>query len=326
MRLLSALAVWALACATPLAAHETPSPFRAALDQQQATDQRLLDIAWRLRTANADNCEDAAPAIGVMLLDVANYSSSGDVAEALALPGPVAVQAAAKGSPAASAGMLARTPILAIGETAIAELPADPSGDYARLLRLYEMIAEDLTADQSVGFTLGPSNSRREVRVEGVSACPGRIEVRSGSDRASSDSARVFIGSEFPGLAYSDEELAAALAHEFAHVWLNHNPLLDARGRTRANIREAEREADRLAVWILAHAGYPTDAAPRFMRRWGPRHSGGLFRKREHDHWRARTKLMEGEMVRLAHAILVGDDADWSEMFVRDFSAPREGD
>lgn len=294
-----------------------------ALDRQQQVDQRLLDIAWRLRTGNASNCVDAAPAIGLTLLDIANYRDSAEVSEALRLGGPIAVQAVAGGSPAYSAGLKRRMTIHAIGAIEAASMPAASSADYARLRNLHEAISAQLARTGSLTLTVQDGRSgRRSVTIEGTPACPGRIEVRDGQDQASADTKRVFIGSEFPGLAYSDEELAAALAHEFAHIWLGHNQLLDQRGRSRLNIREAEREADRLSVWILAHAGYPTDAATRFMRRWGPRNSGGLLRKRTHDVWDERIDLMNREMVNLAHATIIGDNGNWSGMFQRGFSAP----
>ncbi len=65
----------------------------------------------------------------------------------------------------------------------------------------------------------------------------------------------------FPGLAYPEEELAAALAHEFAHNWLapQRNGLLDSLGRKRRQTSAlTEREADRLMTWIIANAGYRT--------------------------------------------------------------------
>jgi len=93
---------------------------------------------------------------------------------------------------------------------------------------------------------------------------------------------------------------------------------LEREGRGRRNIRLTEREADRLMPWLLANAGYQPSAASRFMARWGPDHSGGIFRKRSHDGWDERLEFIEAELVQIDKVRHADGSADWHSHFRRD--------
>src|SRR3546814_7966027 len=89
-----------------------------------------------------------------------------------------------------------------------------------------------------VFFVFFFSSRRRHTRcalVTGVQTCALPIFA---------DGARVQIGREFPGFAYPQEELAAAIAHELAHNLLGHRAWLDGNGRNMASVRLTEREAE----------------------------------------------------------------------------------
>nr|WP_238401695.1 M48 family metallopeptidase [Altererythrobacter sp. C41] len=233
--------------------------------------------------------------------------------KAAGIAGPIAVQAVAPGSPADAAGLRANDEITAIDGTAVAALPAEEE-DWRRLARLHDTIDSSLAADGLVGLTLP---DRGEVTLEGVPACASRFEII-GGDGAAAEGRRVVIGRKFVGLSYPEDEFAAAIAHEFAHNLLRHRVWLDRHGRKWKNVRATEREADRMMPWLLANAGYEPAAALRFMRRWGPDHGGGLFRKRTHEGWDERAETIEAEIA-LVEAVRAPDgSADWSRHFVRE--------
>ena len=96
-------------------------------------------------------------------------------------------------------------------------------------------------------------------------------------------------------------------AHELAHSILRHRDRLSAAdvskglggefGRDRRLNREAEIEADRLSVHLLANAGLDPVSAPVFWRSpLGKRLGGGLFRSRVYPSPEARAQQLEGEI------------------------------
>jgi hypothetical protein len=297
--------------ATALAQSSDQTTALAAL---QRDDARLVAIGWRLATGNARFCADAQPAVGLLLQDMAGYAQPAAVRAAAGIEGPIAVQAVAPGSPAATAGLRANLPVAAIDGVMLAGLPSGERSDWRRLAAIHAMIERSLAADGQVVLTLGEG---KQVALAGVPACPSRFELVAG-DEAAADGARVVIGREFPGLGYAEDEFAAALAHELAHNLLGHPAWLDARGRERRDVRATEREADRLMPWLLANAGYEPAASLRFMRRWGPEHGGGLFRKRTHAGWDERSETIEAELTRVEAARAPDGSADWRRLFARE--------
>ena len=316
--MIRAAAALALLLSPPAAFARTPedTPARAALAALQRADARLLAIGWRLATGNARFCADAQPAVGLLLQDMAGYADPAAVRAAAGIEGPVAVQAVAPGSPAAAAGLRANRPVAAIDGVALAGLPAGERSDWRRLAAIHALIDRSLAEDGGVTLTLGGGES---VNLAGVPACQSRFELIAGDD-AAADGARVVIGRDFPGLDYPEDEFAAALAHELAHNLLGHPAWLDARGRKRGDVRATEREADRLMPWLLANAGYDPAASVRFMRRWGPEHGGGLFRKRTHEGWDERAEALEAELARVEAATAPDGAADWSRRFAREIA------
>lgn len=305
-----------LALAHPALAESRDDTPAAALAALQHADARLLAIGWRLATGNARYCENARPAVGLLLQDMAGYAEPEAMRKAAGIDGPVAVQAVAPGSPAGAAGLRANDEIVAIDRVETAALPAEEASDWRRLARLHAMIEASLTEDGKVRVTL---RDGREIALTGVPACPSRFELIDGDD-AAADGARVVIGREFAGLAYPDDELAAAVAHELAHNLLRHRVWLDEHGRKWRNVRATEREADRMMPWLLANAGYDPGAALRFMRRWGPDHGGGLFRKRTHEGWDERAETIEAEIALVQAARGPDGSANWARHFVREIA------
>ncbi|MBT8427042.1 MAG: hypothetical protein KJO02_03330, partial [Erythrobacter sp.] len=83
--------------------------------------------------------------------------------------------------------------------------------------------------------------------------------------------------------------------------------------------RLSERDADRIMPWLLWNAGYDPRGAVRWMERWGPKHGGGLLRKRTHDGWDERVEFIEAEIATLNALIAEHGwepgEADWRTYF-----------
>ena len=286
---------------------------RQALDQVAAREALVQTVGWRLARGNAAFCENAPPAIGLTLLDTAQFDEPEVIRATLKLSGPVAVLAVGDDSPAARAGLRPFDGVATLGELRVAAIPAREGRDWRRATMLHDHVDRMLARDGAVAID--------GAAVTGVSACATRWELRDGSTTLAADGTRVLVGDAFPGLGYPEDEFAAALAHELAHNILRHPARLEHDGRTRRNVRRTEREADRMTPWLLASAGYDPAAAARLIARSRPRHGGGLFRRRTHDGWDERIEAIEAELPRIAAAIARSGTADWSLAF-RPWSGP----
>lgn len=297
-------------------AHAGSASDRAALARLQAEDARLQTIGWKLAAGNAPFCA-ARPAIGLLLQDMANYAQPARMRAAAGIAGDIAVQAVVPGSPAARAGLVANAEIVAIDGRAMAALPPARAGDWRRLTGLHELIDAALVREGTVNIAWRDGAAVREATIAGAPACPTRFELLDRGGRAVADGTRVAIGRKFAGFAYAEDELAAALAHEFAHNLLAHRAWLKGAGRKAANIRLTEREADRLMPWLLANSGYDPQAAVRFFRKWGPGNGGWIFRAPTHDGWDERAELVARELPEIARLRTSEGGADWRTHFRR---------
>ena len=325
MRLRVALSAGAAALllllAHPPGALAAPSDELArSFAELQARDRYLLDVGWKLATGNAPYCADAAPAIGLLVTDMAAYGKQGPaLREALDLPGDIASLAVAKGGPAQLAGIRPDAPLLALGGEDLLAPSASDAPAWQRAQRLHETIDRSLRENGKVAITWRDSpDSVVTAEIVGIPACASRFEVWDDGTRASAEGTRVIFGRDFPGFGYPEAEFAAAVAHEMAHNLLGHRAWLAENGRKRKNIRLTEREADRLMPWLLANAGYDPAAAKRFMERWGPAHGGGLLRKRTHDGWDERVDEIDAELTQIAQVRAGNGPADWATHFRRE--------
>ena len=286
----------------------------AELAQFHAKDQRLQDIGWKLVTGNADYCARTQPAVGLQLQDMAVFSEPDAIRAALRLQGDFAVQTVAEGSPAAE-HFRANQEVIAIDGDLVGDWPAEKRNHWQRLSRAHDAIDTGLA--EHGDLTITPL-AGETVRLEGVPACASRFELGSGHKRALAEGERVIFGEDFVGFTFPEEELAAVIAHELSHNLLAHRAWLDAHGRKRKHVRASEREADRLMPWLLANAGYEPEAALRFMERWGPNHSAGIFRARTHEGWDERAEHIAAEIERVKSYRAPDGSADWKTHFRRE--------
>ena len=326
---LAGLAALALADAAPLAAQAIQPPAPAAepapppseLSDLQARDARLFAVGWRLVTANAPFCDGSISASGLLLHDAAAYDRPAEVRGEFGLSGDIGVLAVAPRSPAALAGLAANDTLLSLGGRRLEEAfpPSDPA--WQRLVDIKDALDAGL-AGGPVALEWSPQGAAsRASSLVGIPACASRFEVLAGGAGAVADGSRVLLGRDFPGFAYREDEFAAAVAHELAHNLLHHRALLEPLGRPRGLVRLTERDADRLMPWLLANAGYDPHGAARFMSRWGPRHGGGLLRKRTHDGWDERVEFIAAEIAQVERLMAAEGMADWSRHFVAQATA-----
>ena len=309
-----ALAAGVLAIA-PLRVAAADDP---ALTRLQARDQHLFATGWRLVTGNAPFCAGAVPMTGMAVLDSGGFGDPAAVRRQLGLTGDFAAGAVAPGSPAERAGLRPNDTLLALNGTDLATRFPRASPAWQRLIDVTGALA-DAAAPGTLTLTFRRGQTAPgTATITAVPACPTRFEVLDSGRDAKAEGTRVIFGRDFPGFGYGEGEFAAAVAHELAHNLLGHRALLDARGRSLGNVRATEREADRLMPWLLANAGYDPQAALRFMQRWGPRHGGGLFRKRTHEGWDERAESIAAEIAIVDRLMAGNQRADWARHFTRE--------
>lgn len=303
-----------LAFAAPSFAASKADPHRTL----QQRDQALFAAGWRLVTGNAPFCDRTAPAIGLLLHDLQSYPNPAAARAALGVTGDIAVQAVAAGSPAAMRNVPVGASLAVVGRADVATAFPITEPRWQRVREVELAIEQDLARQGMVELVWhGPDGGGEFARLRPVTACPTRFEVSGIGQRAVADGERVVFGDAFPGFGWPEDQFASAVAHELAHNLLGHRIWLDRVGRSRARIRLTEEEADRLAPWLLANAGYEPAAAVVFMRKWGPSHDGGLLRKRTHAGWDERADMIAAELSLIEAARAASGKADWRRYFRR---------
>jgi Zn-dependent protease with chaperone function len=277
----------------------------------RAQDARVATIGHRLATANRDLCGASGWQAGIVLHDLATYG--GDYYEparrVFGLGDGPSVLALAAGGPAERAGLRADDRILALDGQALATPPRG---------RLSAAVAERLWqaldaafADGAAELRVARAGAETAIRVEAERGCPTRFQQVPGAGlRAEANGIYVEITSALVAYAADEDELAAVLAHEFAHNLLEHRRRLDEAnvrrgllryfGRNARLFRETEAEADRISVHLMEAAGYDIDAAARFWRRFGPR--GLNLGDTTHPPWRRRLAALEDEAAQIRAA------------------------
>lgn len=274
----------------------------------QSYDQRLATVGNRLATGAADLCADARPLPGFAVHALAQYAPSAraDVSAAFGLGERPAVLAVVPGSAAARAGLAAGDAILAIDGEAVAAIPPGKRGDYAGVAAIEQRV-ESALAHPPLELAVERGGARSIISFVPETGCPTRFQVlTSGEMNASADGTYVQVSTRIMDLTQNDDELAILVAHELAHNILHHRETLDAQGVSRGlfrvfgknpgRIRATEEQADRLAIWLAARAGYDIDAAPAFWDRLERKAGYGILSDGTHDGRKARIEAAGQEI------------------------------
>jgi hypothetical protein len=265
------------------------APTSAGQDEQadsllamRVQDERVAMIGHRLAINNLAFCADRSWLPGFTVHELSQYGAGyRDAAiRAFGVGMESAVLAVAAGGPAERSGIRRDDVLLRLDGEA---LPVGPGTDGPRALmeRLLNAI-EGAFADGAANVDLRRGTLVSSVLVQAEQGCATRFQVAPSSDlNAYADGRYVKVTTRMAYYLSDDQELAALLAHEFAHNMLRHRNRLDSAGvargflgnfgRNARLIRETESEADRLSVYLLDRAGYDPEATVRFWQRFGSR-------------------------------------------------------
>ena len=289
MRNPAPLLMAAILALSPAAARAEAPAYYAALAEQEA---RLAAVAFRLTTASARWCPETTPQPGWILGDLRRFPPEDRRAASEiygAADGPF-IAAVAPGTPASRAGLMRGTRITAINGTTVS-----PAGD-GPTMRIDTVLVKLYTLDPAAPWTVTDAAGRM-YRIAPAAGCASAFRIETGGAQAAANGILVRVTLNLARSIADDDELAAVVAHELAHNILRHRDRLGD-NRSVARVRQTEFEADRLAVWLMADAGYDPAAAVRFWQR----HKRPLIRAASHPPRGERIAAIEAEMTAMRTA------------------------
>ncbi len=317
MRFLTAtLAATMLALISSPAAAKVKQKHVDAYRALVAQDKRLATTGYRLAKANAPFCSDTWRSPGWVLHSYRQYPDRETAKAAFRFPMPVAIAAVVDGGPADRAGLRAGDAFTDLpggifwGAERMRHRPSPELLDTVNA-RLYSLL--DGPAPLALPFSSRGAAAPRIVTLDPPPVCASSFFISSGGKAdAGADGRYVRVSAKLAEFTPDEDEFAFIVAHELAHNILRHRARLDAAnvkrglgrmfGKSKRMIRESEVEADRLALWLMANAGYDPVVGRRFIERFGRKYGQGFFADGTHYRWRKRRDIIDEELAIIAQA------------------------
>jgi hypothetical protein len=242
--------------------------------------QRVANITYRINTANIAICEDQVPQTGLTFQFLGPKESTTNQNTA-ARPESIFVYTVVPGSAAAKAGLVAGDTIIAVNGQSAPLLDTATANDMSKFFNMFL----ESTKSPSTLLSIKREGKIFSAEVSSVPGCNvGVYLVQSKKLNAATFGNTVYIYSAMEAAAANDDQLAFLMAHEISHAILKHSMAgNEAALRDRKQRGAMELAADKLAILLMANAGYNPEAAAAFEAQVGQKNHGffqrtlGLF-------------------------------------------------
>jgi hypothetical protein len=288
-----------------------------SLVAMRALDQRVATIGHRLAVANVDLCAERMNLPGFAVHDLSQYGADFRAAAiaAFGLDAGPGVLALVPGAPAERGGLRLDDVVLSVDGQGLAGAAPRRSRTFDRMAEILDAL-EAAFADGSAAIEVRRAGASVPLRIASEQGCATRFQlIPSRRLNAQADGRYVQITTAIASYVADDDELAAVIAHEFAHNVLGHRARLDRQrvsrgffanfGSNATRIRETETEADRFSAYLLERAGYDPAGAVRFWSRFG-RRGLNFLGSPTHPNWQRRIALIEAEIAAIRAARAAG--------------------
>lgn len=262
------------------------TPKQIALRALIARQDRLYDIAAPLLVNNAELCRNnARNLLGFTAKTKYSYSAEFiDTATSAGLTDQLQVSGVLAGSGAARAGIQRNDRV-----TMIQDNPVPTGPDAERLTAM--MLGTIINGRNSIKITVTRNGDNLTLDVPLTPACAFGIELGN-TDNVNSyaDGRRILVTAGMMDFTKNDDELAYVIAREMAHNTLTHparqritatlrgvvdnlirlhpdSSLLSGNGGVKPYTQQMDVAADKLALYMVARAGYTIDHATVFWQR-----------------------------------------------------------
>ena len=257
------------------------------LAEYQALNTRLARVAAPLRIANAELCPRTIRDPGFTTHELGDYPELlRPVAQELMglEPGGIHVRSVRAGTSADDQRIEPGDRVLAVNGDEISAEPLMDAYNRAVLRNGFDSVQPRVRLRPAAGqdFT---------ARIRPQTACdiPARV-IHDDAVNGHTDGREVLITSGLMRAVPDDTNLALIVAHEMSHVIAGHNMQSQA----------IELEADRMALTLLARAGYDVEAAVGYWAEAVHPHGGGDMGESTHPTLQARYENFRTELARIA--------------------------
>jgi Zn-dependent protease with chaperone function len=292
----------------------------AALRGLAGEDARVARIGYQLTTANLSFCRVQAKTAGFMIqaLDQYDQRFRAGARNTFGLDDHVAVLAVVPGSPAERAGLAVGDRLIAVNAQAMPVASTVSSrGSYATVEAALDLIQQAFDRGDAT-FDIIRAGAPRSIAIHPIAGCSVRVQlVPSSQLNAFADDRYASVSTAIVRYTNDDAELAFVIGHELAHGFLRHQALLSSNqrsgglfGNRHAPARlvlETERQADHVALYMLARAGFDIAGIPNFLRRFASAQALTINFVKDHPSSRERIAAAEATIAEIEHKRASGE-------------------
>ena len=306
-----------LSAAAPAQTPPAPAAAEQADSLQTTTlrraDARVAAIGYRLATAGRAVCPNTFPLTGIVFHHLAEYLPADRplMIQRYGLDRGPGLLTVLGGSPAAQAGLQAGDVLFAVNghpfPSPAAEVAA--GGKWRPLAEAGERQLDDALRDGPARLSVLRQGREFEATLGSVPGCFGRVRLaRNPQVNAFSNGHDVVVTTALLDFVKSDDELALIIGHELGHFILGHPPmetgdkLLASIGIRAETYWKREEAADRMAIRLMAAAGYDLDAVIPFWQRFLGKYDTDPQIFRYHPSLEARERIAREEIAAIRGA------------------------